>query len=148
MYNFLDIFFLSQILNRVLIFFFFFQAILSGVFALSAAGLSYRVTASPSYGYQGPAAPLAHDGTVLDTPEVAQAKAAHLAAHAAAVARTTHGHHYDQGYYGYHNEQPPTAYERISYNAPHYQGYHGSQAPLAHDGRVVDTPEVSGISTS
>ena len=41
-------------------------------------------------GYKGPLAPLAPDGRVIDTPEVAQAKAAHLRAHAYAAALTAH----------------------------------------------------------
>lgn len=52
------------------------------------AGHAYGALAyahSPIYAYAyGPAAPLGHDGRVIDTPEVAHAKAAHLAAHAAA----------------------------------------------------------------
>lgn len=38
----------------------------------------------------GPA-PLAHDGRVVDTPEVAHLKAAHIAAHNAAHASAAHG---------------------------------------------------------
>ena len=44
--------------------------------------------------YAGPAAPLAHDGRVVDTPEVAHAKAAHFAAFNAAAAGSAHGHGY------------------------------------------------------
>ena len=36
-------------------------------------------------GYRGPLAPLGPDGRVIDTPEVAQAKAEHLKAHAYAA---------------------------------------------------------------
>ena len=52
--------------------------------------------------YQGPPAPLGHDGRVVDTPEVAQAKSAHLAA----FHRASHGHHHaappppPRSYYG------------------------------------------------
>lgn len=40
--------------------------------------------------YKGPPAPLAPDGRVLDTPEVAKAKEAHLRAHAYAAALNAH----------------------------------------------------------
>ncbi|XP_048505090.1 spidroin-2-like [Athalia rosae] len=119
--------------------------IFSTAFALAAAKPGYEVAADPEYGYQGPAAPLAHDGTVLDTPEVAHAKAAHLAAHAAAAARAAHGHsgyEHQRPVYGY---EDPSGYDAAAYSAPYHQnqGYHGPPAPLAHDGRVVDTPEVA-----
>lgn len=45
--------------------------------------LTYSYSPVYAYGYAS-AAPLGHDGRVIDTPEVAHAKAAHLAAHAAA----------------------------------------------------------------
>lgn len=47
----------------------------------------YHSYSAPTHGhgYQGPSAPLAHDGRVLDTPEVAHAKAAHLAAFSTAA---------------------------------------------------------------
>ena len=50
----------------------------------------YHSYAAPThgYGYRGSSAPLAHDGRVVDTPEVAHAKAAHLAAYA----KASHGH--------------------------------------------------------
>ena len=54
-----------------------------GPYAYGAAPAPvYHNYAAPThgYGYQGPSAPLAHDGRVVDTPEVAHAKAAHLAA--------------------------------------------------------------------
>lgn len=67
------------------------------------------------------AAPLGPDGRVVDTPEVAHAKAAHLAAKAAA---------------GGHGAWGPAA------EWGHGAWAHGA-APLGHDGRVVDTPEVA-----
>ncbi|XP_024939283.1 pupal cuticle protein [Cephus cinctus] len=89
------------------------------------------------YGYQGPAAPLAHDGRVIDTPEVTQARAAHLAAHAQAAARVSHKY---EPYNELYLEEEP--YESSWSNVPVPRGYHGPLAPLAHDGRVIDTPEV------
>lgn len=55
-------------------------AVVAGTVAESAGDRVY-------YQYRGPAAPLSSDGTVMDTPEVAQAKAAHMAVHAEAMAR-------------------------------------------------------------
>lgn len=86
--------------------------------------------------YQGPPAPLAHDGRVIDTPEVIHAKAAHLAAHAAEAAKASslgYGDYSDGKYEDYGG----------SYVAPAQNIYHGPPAPLAHDGRVIDTPEVA-----
>lgn len=50
---------------------------------LPYGALAYATSPLYAYGY----APLGLDGKVIDTPEVAQAKAAHLAAHAQATAR-------------------------------------------------------------
>lgn len=88
------------------------------------------------YTYQH-GAPLGHDGRVIDTPEVAHAKAAHLAAHAKESARNSYG-------YGY---APAIGYSDDSSHFQHIHAplilYHGPPAPLAHDGRVIDTPEVA-----
>ncbi|KAJ8687684.1 hypothetical protein QAD02_023478 [Eretmocerus hayati] len=67
--------------------------------------------------YYGPA-PIGPDGRVLDTPEVAAAKAAHFAAHAKASLKP---------------------YGALAYYAYGYP-YH---APLGPDGQVQDTPEVA-----
>lgn len=83
------------------------------------------------YAYGG--APIGPDGSVLDTPEVAAAKAAHFSQYAYEAARNT------LGYTGYayvpaaYHATPIVAYHAISYGA----------APLGADGRVVDTPEVA-----
>lgn len=92
-------------------------------------------------------------GRVIDTPEVAQAKAAHFAAFNQAAARS-------------YNEPAPNNYasgsaEDYSGDEPSYQvnsnddegsgsaegyensPYQGPAAPLDEDGRVVDTPEVA-----
>lgn len=55
------------------------------------SGLSY--VHHPPMGYKGPPAPLAPDGRVIDTPEVAHAKEAHLRAHAHAAALSAHRGH-------------------------------------------------------
>jgi len=65
---------------------------------------------------------------VVDTPEVARAKAAHLAAynHAASTA-------------------PVAIIDDRSqiYKPPLYNGYHGTTDPLSHNGRMINTPEVA-----
>ncbi|XP_015591981.1 cuticle protein 18.7 [Cephus cinctus] len=115
-----------------------FLIVLSSLVAVSLARPSYGHgygLVPVAHGYHGPAAPLAHDGRVVDTPEVAHAKAAHFAAHAEAAAHA----HYSPAYG--HGEGIFVAAPAHGYAAPH--GYHGPAAPLAHDGRVIDTPEVA-----
>ncbi|CAH2052113.1 unnamed protein product, partial [Iphiclides podalirius] len=92
--------------------------------------------------YAGAPAPvqLSPDGKyVLDTPEVAHAKAAHYAAHA--QASSSHGAWAPAaGYLG------APAYAAAShYGAPGAGLFKYGPAPLAHDGRVVDTPEVAHL---
>ncbi|KOC71239.1 hypothetical protein WH47_00919 [Habropoda laboriosa] len=72
-------------------------------------------------------APIGADGRVVDTPEVAEAKAAHLTAHVLEAAKKI-------GLYPY----GALAYTSIPYAYGHAYG-----APLGPDGRVVDTPEVA-----
>ncbi|OXU20873.1 hypothetical protein TSAR_004352 [Trichomalopsis sarcophagae] len=94
--------------------------------------------------YHGPLAPLAHDGRVVDTPEVAHAKAAHFHAYHEELSKTAHHgptlpeHHggYELAHHG------PVAHVDYHHAEPVHH-YHGPPAPLAHDGRVVDTPEVA-----
>ncbi|XP_076397643.1 uncharacterized protein LOC100876081 [Megachile rotundata] len=72
-------------------------------------------------------APIGADGRVVDTPEVAEAKAAHLTAHALEAAKNA-------GLY---------PYGALSYNSAPYAYGFGYGAPIGPDGRVVDTPEVA-----
>nr|XP_031830396.1 cuticle protein 18.7-like [Nomia melanderi] len=72
-------------------------------------------------------APIGADGRVVDTPEVAEAKAAHLAAHALEAAKKL-------GLY---------PYGALAYSSIPYAYRYGYGAPLGPDGRVVDTPEVA-----
>ncbi|KMQ90857.1 cuticle isoform x1 [Lasius niger] len=88
--------------------------------------LGYRY--APALAIYAPAitygAPIGADGRVVDTPEVAQAKAAHLAAHAQEAAKTV----------------GLVPYGALAYAAsPVLYPY----APLGSDGRVIDTPEVA-----
>lgn len=90
----------------------------------------------------GPA-PLAHDGRVVDTPEVAHLKAAHISALSAAHASASHGAP------AYAGSLAPLAYAApLGHGAGYAAGYGkwtGPQAniQLTHDGQfVVDTPEV------
>lgn len=79
--------------------------------------------APASYGYLG--VPLAYDGRVLDTPEVAQAKAVHLATQAYEAARNTLG------------------YAHVPLLTRVYAPAITYGAPIGPDGRVIDTPEVA-----
>lgn len=116
-----------------------------------ALGNPVHVIHAPEiHSYHGPPAPLAHDGRVVDTPEVEHAKAAHFHAFHEALSKVKHyGGGYEGGYgggdlgggiggghggdHGHH--------EVHHYEAPH--GYHGPPAPLGKDGRVIDTAEVA-----
>ncbi|XP_034950822.1 uncharacterized protein [Chelonus insularis] len=96
------------------------------------------------YAYHGPPAPLANDGKVIETPEVAHARAAHLAAHAEAIARIAsvgdnwHEKHEDE------KEGNDIEEETNQFGDDGLKPvYRGPPAPLGKDGRVVDTPEVA-----
>ncbi|CAK1590337.1 unnamed protein product [Parnassius mnemosyne] len=105
-----------------------------------AAGSHYGAPGAGLYKY-GPA-PLAHDGRVIDTPEVAHLKAAHIAAHAAAHAKAA------QGSLGYAGAGALSYAAPLAHGGGYAAGYGkwtGPQAhiQLTHDGQyVVDTPEV------
>lgn len=93
-----------------------FQIVLSALCAIAAA--------TPAYLAYHIGVPVGPNGGILDTPEVAQAKATHLAIQAYEAARNagTLGYRYALAVY------PPA----ITYGAP-----------IGADGRVVDTPEVA-----
>ncbi|XP_014249866.1 extensin-3-like [Cimex lectularius] len=107
------------------------------------------------YRYHGPPAPLNHDGTVAETPEVKHAKAAHFAAHAAIkshypvhvfLADTPEVEHAKaQHYTAYHkvlHRGRRSPYQTFEHEVVSDHKYHGPPAPLKHDGTVDDTPEV------
>ena len=85
-------------------------------------------------------APLDRDGHIMDTPEVAEAKSAHLAAHARAAAKASEFYEFDV-FDGRKNLVYLTPV-RVTYKHTPSMGYRGTFAPLGPDGRVVDTPEV------
>lgn len=100
------------------------QIILIAIVAATSAAPTY-------YQYHGPPAPIGHDGRVMDTPEVAHAKAAHLAAMAEAAAKVPHTvpfHTEDRNYHGY---SEPVSVGHQMYHSGH--GYHGPLAPLDHE---------------
>lgn len=66
----------------------FFQILVSVIFNVACSAPQWY--GGPGYGH-APPAPLGPDGRVVDTPEVAQLKAAHLAALAEANARAPKG---------------------------------------------------------
>lgn len=105
-------------------------------------------------GQQHGFAPLGPDGRVVDTPEVAHAKAAHFAAYNAAAQGAYSGSHGVGGYSGYSGNQVGYSGNQGGYGG--HQGSFGGQynqysgagyshqpAPIGPDGRVVDTPEVA-----
>ncbi|GAB1859599.1 Pupal cuticle protein [Camponotus japonicus] len=103
-----------------------------GYLILFFATLSVILAAPQWYGPHASPAPLGPDGRVVDTPEVAQLKVAHLNALAEANARAPKG----PGSSAYAGPNGP--YASGNY-IPHYSG---PPAPLGPDGRVIDTPEV------
>lgn len=100
-------------------FFSFLQIVLFAFCAIAAA--------KPAYSTYHVGVVFAPDGKILDTPEVAQAKAAHLATQAYEAARNTLGYRYVPALYA-----PAIYAPAITYGAP-----------IGADGRVVDTPEVA-----
>ncbi|XP_043677562.1 uncharacterized protein LOC122633594 [Vespula pensylvanica] len=94
-------------------------------------------------------APLSPDGRVIDTPEVAQAKAAHLATHArttsrlAAAAASAATAQYRLDVYDGRRNLVYLAPVRVNYPTVSSVGYRGPPAPIGPDGRVIDTPEVA-----
>ncbi|XP_015429386.1 PREDICTED: uncharacterized protein LOC107186095 [Dufourea novaeangliae] len=94
------------------------------------------------YQYRGPPAPLSSDGMVMDTPEVAHARAAHLAMHAEAMARLRKA---QNDYEMYENNDMTMMMPRMMEEpmTPKRQRQRTSFAPLDRDGRVMDTPEVT-----
>lgn len=92
------------------------------------------------YQYRGPPAPLTSDGMVMDTPEVAHARAAHLAMHSQTMARLRKAQN-DYEMYD-HNDMmymPQMMEEPMTQKRQRQRTF----APLDRDGRIMDTPEVS-----
>nr|XP_033327463.1 uncharacterized protein LOC117221016 [Megalopta genalis] len=86
-------------------------------------------------------APLGPDGRVMDTPEVAAAKSAHMAAHARAASKASE--FYELDVFDGRKNLVYLAPIRVAYKHISPIGYRGPFAPLGSDGRVVDTPEVA-----
>lgn len=87
--------------------------------------------------YHGPPAPLDKIGRVIDTPEVAHAKAAHLAAVQAEAAKSSHS--YSSGDEG---GSSGGSEGHVHHHHVDHHRYHGPPAPLDHHGKVIDTKEV------
>ncbi|XP_078040725.1 uncharacterized protein LOC144471970 [Augochlora pura] len=105
------------------------------------------------YQYRGPAAPLNSDGMVMDTPEVASARAAHFAMHAEAMARLRNARKdYDEAYENGDMTMMmmPEAMPQMTEATPppKRQRQRPMMAPLAPDGRVMDTPEVAAAKSA
>jgi len=102
-------------------------------------------SATPThYQYHGPPAPIGHDGRVIDTPEVAHAKAAHLAAVAEAAAKVPYGLASYAGNPDYHGYSKPVSVSHQMYHSGH--GYHGPLAPLNHEVRFCHISSINDIS--
>lgn len=90
--------------------------------------------------YHGPPAPLDKIGRVIDTPEVAHAKAKHLAIFEAEAAKSSHSYSSgggdEGGSSGGASEKHPPQHHHVEHH------YHGPPAPLDHHGKVIDTKEV------
>ncbi|XP_059611204.1 pupal cuticle protein [Phlebotomus argentipes] len=113
--------------------------------------------------YAGPwvHAGLGYQGGPLETPEVAHAKAAHFAAHAAARSGLHHLYKRSAHWGGYHVpvihngvpvETPEVQAAKAEHAAAHAKVgghyayapvHHGGYAPLAPNGVVLDTPEIA-----
>ncbi|KAJ8687681.1 hypothetical protein QAD02_023475 [Eretmocerus hayati] len=123
----------------------------TNIFRVIFSTLAVAVFAAPGYHhepdvhsfqpYHGPYAPLAHDGRVVDTPEVAHAKAAHFHAYHEELSKTAHGYGHAPAIEEHGHHEP--VHHAVIHHEPEHHLYHGPPAPLAHDGRVVDTPEVA-----
>ena len=119
-------------------------------FSHIAAPLAYA--APIAYAKLVPGAPLGYDGRVVDTPEVAYAKAEHSAAHINEKINLANEAVKSADYVSY---APAPAVVATSYASVPIaaNAYHAVApvaitklvpgAPIGHDGRVVDTPEVA-----
>ncbi|KAG7212368.1 hypothetical protein KM043_012688 [Ampulex compressa] len=110
--------------------------VLAALITVAAGGIIAKV---PYYEYRGQAAPLSSDGLVIDTPEVAQARAAHLALHAEAVARLRNL----QNQYEVYERDNASEMAPMTRTMMQQRPSQRTIAPLGNDGRVVDTPEVA-----
>ncbi|XP_076300698.1 uncharacterized protein LOC143218930 [Lasioglossum baleicum] len=124
-----------------------FQIVLAALVASTIAG-TYE---NEYYQYRGPPAPLSNDGMVMDTPEVARARAIHLAMHAEALTKLRKAR---KDYDMYDNSDttmmmPKRMLEMTEAPvAPKRQRQRPIIAPLAPDGRVMDTPEVAAAKSA
>ncbi|KAK2587548.1 hypothetical protein KPH14_003681 [Odynerus spinipes] len=104
---------------------------------LVIASTDAKYILAPLYDYRGPPAPLASDGRVMETPEVRRARNAHMAAHAATLARIREIERND------YNERMMMQVQAAPMMPMKPAVRTLSIAPLSPDGRVVDTAEVA-----
>lgn len=128
------------------------------VFIATVASCRAGFLGSPSFGEPqvhpqpapqrfAPPAPVGQDGNVIDTPEVAQAKAAHFAEFARAAARAAEESknqpqsvEYNPQPYNFPSPQPPAAYVRqqaYQSPAPIYQSGPGKIFVIAHTSSLL-----------
>ncbi|CAL7942021.1 unnamed protein product [Xylocopa violacea] len=97
--------------------------------------------------YRGPPAPLTSDGMVMDTPEVANARAAHLALHAETMARLRKA---ENDYEAYENNETPYVtrvmdpVETVMMKRQRQRSY----MPLGPDGRPTENAQSTDAKTS
>ncbi|XP_063978969.1 uncharacterized protein LOC135163448 [Diachasmimorpha longicaudata] len=114
------------------------------IFPLLIASISASIEHIGPYGYRGPPAPLSNDGRVIETPEVAHARAAHLAAYAVAAQASIRAPPSDSGSDLLLNKDDTSESSDVSSSEPFTSAW-DEPAPLGEDGRVVDTTEVSRV---
>ncbi|XP_017793952.1 PREDICTED: uncharacterized protein LOC108575594 [Habropoda laboriosa] len=110
--------------------------------ALVAPSIAETYEDREYYKYRGPPAPLSNDGLVMDTPEVAHARASHLALHAEAMARLRKA---QNDYEMYENNemsympQMMDPMETVMQKRQRQRAY----VPLDRDAHVMDPPEMA-----
>lgn len=92
--------------------------------------------------YRGPPAPLTSDGMVMDTPEVAHARAAHLALHAETMARLRKAQNDYEMYENNEMSYMPQVMDPVETVMQKRQRQR-EYMPLESDGNAVENPEVN-----
>ncbi|XP_068985447.1 uncharacterized protein [Bombus flavifrons] len=111
--------------------------------ALVASTIAKTYEQREYYQYRGPPAPLTSDGMVMDTPEVAHARAAHLALHAETIARLRKA---QNDYETYENNEMymPRMMDPMEVIMQKRQRQR-TFMPLENDGRAVETCKTCSI---
>lgn len=110
---------------------------------LAASTIAEKYEENQYYQYRGPQAPLSSNGMVMDTPEVAHAKAAHMAMHAETMARLKKA----QNDYEMEDNRDDMMYMPQMMMEPIMQKRQRQRMlpPVEHEARVMEVPAVSII---